>query len=806
LITTKRGKEGKVNVTLNVTSGIQQIYKLPEMLDVVSFLNESNKVSKEDFLYNNKIAPYGANKWEDFAANYKPYYDQNAIDKFRNGAPSTNWLNNVTRQGAIQNYNLSVNGGTSSTRYFVSFEYYDQKGVIKKDNYKKYTGRINIDQNFGSKVTTGITMNINQIKNDNVALGSGAYEFSGVIRSALQFNPTLPIRDSNGRYSVDPRLPYMPNPISILDVNSKTRTERIISTAFLSYEFIKGLTIKGTIGVDRNQGQAYSYLPTTTLYGAMAQGSASRSQTEKTDYLANVMCNYNKTFAKKHVMGITTGTEYQKYNWEGFGASTSIFPYDGMIWNNLALGAQARPGVSSYGGSSETQSFIGRWNYAYDERYFFTANFRRDGSSNFAPNYKWGTFIGFSMGWNIANESFMASTRDFLDQLKFRAGYGQTGNDNIGTAFSDFYRTGANTLWGNSIITGIFLGGLGNPDLKWETQTDINVGLDFGILHNRITGSIDVFNRTISDILGNKPLMSYNEVGSITYNFDAEKETSGIEASLSSTNVKKDKFEWTTDATFTYYRDRWKKRDPNWKPDIHQDYKAFFNELWFIKSDGLIQPGETVSYTTNPIPGTIKLKDIDGYLLDNDGKRVLDDSGRPQRLGKPDGKIDNADLVRIGINIPYTIGLDNTFKYKNFDLNVYAYGIFNQWKINNTLIEYGQESYRLAHGTNMMTKILERWNSDNMTGTFSSSLQGMYGMGNGDFFLEKAWFIRIRNISAGYRLPANIINGIQNLRVYGDIQNAFLFTPYTGTDPESDNYTAAYPNQRSFSLGIQLTF
>lgn len=260
----------------------------------------------------------------------------------------------------------------------------------------------------------------------------------------------------------------------------------------------------------------------------------------------------------------------------------------------------------------------------------------------------------------------MNSSSHWLNQLKLRVGYGQTGNDNIGTAFSDYYSPGANTMWGNSIISGVRLAGLGNPDLKWEKQEDINAGLDFSLFNHRISGSLEYFNRTISRILGTKNLLSSNPVSTIAYNLDAKKQTYGTELTLNTKNIVSDKFNWNSDITFTYYRDRWLQRDPSYVLGINQSPKQYFGELWYYETDGLVEVGSTDPL--NLIPGTVKIVDRDGYLLDDDGNRVLDNEGKPQRSGKPDGKIDDADKVKVGVNTPFTIGFNNTFNYGNFDL------------------------------------------------------------------------------------------------------------------------------------------
>lgn len=622
--------------------------------------------------------------------------------------------------------------------------------------------------------------------------------------SALTFDPTLPVFDENGKYHKNTRQANIPNPVSYLEISNKTVMERFFYTTFINYRILPELSAKAQFGIDRNQSENYYYISKEHILGASFNGNAQRAENMNTNYQFQFLINYIKTFGENHNLSSTLGSEYMKYKYEGMDISASNFPYDGALWNNLGLGAN-RPLVGSWGGSSEVLSHFLRLSYDYDFKYFITTNLRIDGSSNFSPENQYGFFPGISVGWDLARESFMESSSAWLNQLKLRAGFGITGNDNIGTAFTDWYSPGYNTMWGgNTIISGVLLAGLGNPSLTWEQQKDLNFGIDFNIKDDRISGSIDLFDREISRILGSKNLVSWSPVSSINYNLDAKKQSYGAEFTLNTKNIQSKDLNWNSTLTFTYYRDRWLKRDPSYILAINEKPKQYFGELWYHKSDGLVPVGSTDPI--NNIPGTIKIIDSNGYLINDKGERVVDDNGKPQYSGKPDGKIDAADLQLIGINIPYTIGLGNTLKYKQFDLSVFAYGKFNQWKTNNTKTGMGGED---VHGlivtvaANLEKHVLNRWNHDNLNGTEASSIQRQAIGGSGDFYLENASFIRIRDITLGYTIPNR---KLRRLRIYCNIMNPFLITPYSGMDPETDSYMASYPNQRTFNLGVNLSF
>ncbi len=800
LITTKRTKTEGLSVDIVSNTGVSQVYGLPDMLDATQFMIEKNRADKEKFMYENQITPYGNNAWTNYP-NYTPTFSQSDFDQWKDDK-GTDWQKKVMRTGFLQNYGVTIKGGSKNTKYYTSLGYYDQEGVIRSNNYKKITGQVNIDQKIGNKVDVGFTMNLNRTYIDNIPLQEGYAEASDIIRSTLYFPPVIKVKDENGNYNLNPFAPYLSNPVSLLDIISKTKNDRLIANVSISYKVLPSLTLKSRLGTDVMLSQGYGYLPISTIMGSRVNGRADERLDDKNDYQFQLFADYSKVFNKHRIM-LTAGTEYLSRQKHGFRATNTDFISESFLWYNLAMGA-GYPSVGSYGSKSETIGYVGRLNYAYKERYFATLNLRVDGSSNFARNHQWGYFPGISMGWDIAQENFFIANFRNIDQFKLRLGYGQTGNDNIGTAFANYFVPGDKTMYGNIANSSVTLGSLGNPDLKWETQTDLNIGVDYSFLKGRFYGSLEYFNRVISDILGWKSLSSASEVTGISANLDSEKQTYGYEFALNSSIFRSKNFKWNSNLTYTYYRDRWLKRDSSWTPDINNVEKQYFGELWFHLTDGLVQPGEEVPYTSKAIPGTVKLKDIDGYLKDENGAIVLDENKIPQRTGEPDGRINNADLVKIGVNTPFTIGFANQVSYKHFDLSLNIYGMFNRWKINSTR-QLLADSYWMKDGLNQSTEIINRWNSDNLDGDLPSSLQGLNSFGVGDYYLEKAWFIRIQDINLAYNVP---VKGetMKKLRVFVALENAFILTPYKGMDPETDSREASYPNQRKFQVGLNLKF
>lgn len=812
LITTKKGSSGKAQVNYKTSFSVQKLYGFPQMLNSVDFMTEANEVIKEAWMRENAVYPYGHRSYAQAVASagkngitsmWVPRYNE---EDFKNPV-NTNWVDAITRTGFTQEHNLSVQGGSEKTKYMASLNYYDQKGAIKGNDINRFSFRINLDQEFNKYLNGGVSTSISQNKYNNIPLSGAGSEKAGVIRAAQQFNPTLSIKDEEGNYTLDPMQAFSPNPVSLLDIDDESCVERIMLLGYLNLKPIKDLSLRLQVGVDRNQGKRDTYMPTTVLFGAREGGYATKSVSNKTDYNLNFIINWKKQFGHS-LIDIMAGYDYEKFTWDGFDAMNSKFPYDSAKWNNLAAGSREKPGVGSFGGNSNMASYIMRLNYTFMDRYLLTANFRADGSSNFAQNNKWGIFGGVSLGWKIHEEVFMRNTKEWLSELKLRIGWGQTGNDGL-TGVNTYYSTGWNYIFGNNYTNGIGLYSLGNPDLKWETQTDINIGLDFGLLNQRITGTLEYFNRRVTDILGKRDLASYMPVNQIAANLTSEKETYGFEFSLKSHNISKPNFSWVTNTTFTYYRDRWKKRDINWKPDILDNTNAYFNELWFYRTDGLVQIDD-FEYIAKygAIPGTVKVLDLNGYKRDEKGNIVVDENGKPMYSGEPDGIIDNADKVNLGVNQPFTIGFNNLFSYKNLDFGIYFYGMFNRWKINDIRMSYQTTSeYGLPNGTNAECGIKDRWSYDNMNSNIPSIFQSKskYPVGDTDFYLEKAWFIRCSNITLGYTFDKSKIKILNSLRVFFDAQNLFTITPYSGLDPETD-MIGGYPNQRTFALGVDINF
>lgn len=779
IITTKRGKANKPKVSYSSNFSLQQVSKQYMPLDAKEYMIQRNRYTYEDYLKKNGLEVYAS--YLPAKPDPKPFVPSFSQEQIAQ-AQTTNWFDEVSRNGRLQSHNISLSGGTEKTQYLISLNVLDQAGIVKNNNLKKFTGKVNLDQVISDYVKTGISLNASRNILDNSALGEGQFENAGILSAAAMFNPSIPVYDKDGKYSENPDFSQLPNPVSLLEIKDRSTKDRFLASGYVEVKPLKDLILKANIGMDRQYEKRKVYLPKTTMYGASANGQASIQQQDKNDYLMELTATYIKSFGDHSLTGLL-GYSYQQFNYEWMYAGNQDFLIDSFLYNNLGAGNYAKPSVGSSASKSSLGSYFGRLNYSYLGKYLVTATLRADGASNFDPAHRWGYFPSLSLGWRFSDEEFMKNYSRVLSNGKLRASYGQTGNSNVGNRVLDFFQTGYNNVFGNTAHTGVVASQLGNPNLTWETTSEFNIGLELGFFRNRISATIEYYNRTISDLLvTGKSLPSYNEISTIAANIGAT-QSRGLELTLNTVNLQSADWDWTTDYTFSFYRDRWKERDPNWKPSVYQKPTDYIRSIYTYVSDGLLQPNEKApEHQPTLLPGQVKLKDLNG-----------------------DKKIDDNDVILRGHWDPgFTFGLNNTLRYKRLDLNVYLYGTANQYKGASYYDEWAMMGYGLVQGRNSSKGYKETWTHDNPNAKYPNIL-GPGDRGVGDYFIRKISFLRCRNITLGYTFdrPFSLLNRV---RLYADLNNPFVLTNWNGLDPETDTHQYSYPNSRSFSLGVDLTF
>lgn len=810
LITTKRGLEGKPVVQYSTSFAVQKYNDAFDVLPLNEWMQVRNEAAWEQWNFSNNVFPWGTRTLEEARANpvggdFYKLYTQNAINNVGRG---TDWLGLVTRNGSIQQHNISVAGGNKATKFLLSANYYNHNGVIKNSGFERFTVRGNVDQEINKFMKLGFNFSASRINNNNSSLGSDQWENSGIIRAAIQQGPHIRAIDEEGNYPLNPQLSLQPNPYSLLTITDKGRVERTMVNSFLDITPVKGLVIKLKAGLDRGLTNRSTYLPKTTLHGALENGKASISEIDKNDYLIEGTVNYSKIFGNGHSFNVLAGVSEEKFIDRYNSSGNTGFISDAFLWNNLNSGSGTKT-VSSSGQDNLIASYFGRLNYIFNDRYLVTFTIRTDGSSVFARNNKWATFPSVAVGWNLAEESFFAKMKSVVSQLKVRISYGQTGNASIGSNAFAAYSAYPAWLSGDEVKNiGVSLSRLENPDLKWETTTEANFGIDYSMFNDRVSGSLELYRRVISDLLAWKPINSYQEINGVMANV-GETQSLGFELTLVTHNIQKDHFQWKTMFSISKFKDNWRKRADDWKPTVYENVDDPIRAIYSRESDGIMQIGEVIPSQPELKPGSIKIKDIDGYTRDEDGNPAVDENGRFLRMGKPDGIIDDADTRLIGTSDPSLIGgFTNIFTYKNFTLNFDFNGMFGRKLADPNYTAYGVSAEGIyTYGYNALRTVKDRWTPENPSTTHPSSYYGWSPYGGGDFFLQKAWFIRLQNISLGYTLPQPWFGGIfQEARIYVDAQNLFFISPYTGVDPETDSYTAAYPNVRTFTMGLSIKF
>jgi TonB-dependent starch-binding outer membrane protein SusC len=806
LITTKKGKEGKMKVEYRGSYTIQTPKKYYDLLNAREFREQHNRLTYETWLYNNDAAPYGEVDPATLTPAFAYPFTQEEIDAAGTG---TDWLDVVMRNGNIHEHNLSISGGTETTKIYTSLNYYNNKAILENSDFKRYSGRINLDQKFGKRVSTQLNLTFSQINSNNAATGSnsGGVEKYNMLQAAYSFAPDREIYDSNGNftYSYDGQLT---NPAAFLIIDDKIRSNRFMANPKVEVDLFEGLKLIGTGGIDRQSANRYYYLPVDAQRSNVSNGMAQLGYNRIDNYSAESYLNYTREFSNSNLNVIAGAGYYQTLN-DGFSLVGRGFFTDAFGYNNVSIASERMQNeITSYRSERTKISQFVRINYSFRDRYIITAIARRDGSSIFAENKKYGVFPGISAAWRISEEDFLSGA-GFLSELKIRAGYGAAGNESVLVNNSERrYQPGWNYSIGSNVYTGVILAQEENPNLTWETDVTLNLGIDYGFLNNRITGSVDLFNKSARDLLDFQKLPSNNAIVMVAANIGSTRSV-GFEAMIHSNNLVGTGFTWSTDFTLGSYKSTWLERNPEVELPEYVGEHDPIHAVYGWETNGIIQSEEDrPDYMPDAFPGNII------YVDQNE-----------------DGLLNTDDVVLIGNTDPkWSVGFGNTFGYKGFDLNIYFYGFigrsalygYNPGGVSSTT---GSTQYSISVDPpgNVLSTIQNVWTSDNTDGIFPGVAPDMYSGDNptinthlpsgnqfynvdNDFYLRDASFLRLKNITLGYTLPVhNIFNTIQSFRVFVDFQNILVLSGYEGFDPEFTDLNP-YPQAFSSTFGVNLTF
>ncbi|UZR96266.1 SusC/RagA family TonB-linked outer membrane protein [Chondrinema litorale] len=772
LITTKKGSNDKLTVSYNTYFGTQSVAKQIDVMDAEQYMNFINDISADRG--NSEV------------------FSTSDISTIGSG---TTWQDEIYRSAPISDNNVSLSGGVGNSKIYASIDYFNQKGILKNTGIKKYIGRLNLDSKLGENTNIGFNINTSHIADQNGIDGVNTNESAGPIYTSLLYDPTEPIFNADGSYAVSENL-TINNPMSLIDgVKSKSQTDRTLANFYVSYKIIDGLIAKLNLGSDISNVKRDVFVSTLTNRGEALGGYADVTSSRRSSILGEYTMNYSKEINENHRFDVLGGVTYQKFYFSVFNANINGFPTDDIETNNLSLGDTNTDNLYSNKEDNTLFSYLGRINYTLFDKFLLTGSIRADGSSRFGDNNKYGYFPSFAFGYKMSEEAFVP---DFFEELKFRASWGQTGNQEISNYASQLtFGTGSFVVFDGQIQGSTNPLRIANPDLKWETTTQFNVGLDASMLSGRINVTLDYFSKSTTDLLFNLALPQSSGYSSILTNV-GEVSNKGVEILINSTNISTKDFSWNTSLNFTSIK--------NEVVDLGRIDQITTGYLQVVGGNSaIIKEGSPLaSYYGYEITGIQQEGDeIPGY------PKFKDQNG--------DDQITTADQTIVGDPFPdFTYGINNQFEYKNWGLSFFFQGMEGGDLFN---VMAAESMYPANDRRNRMTMMMDRWTPTNTDAAWPSATNpnsypaGSAGKVNSLTIMDASYF-RLKNVQISYNVPTQNISFLSTLRLYATGQNLFTITDYPGYDPEANAFGrnnvkvdyASYPLARTFMVGLNATF
>ncbi|MEC5142905.1 TonB-dependent receptor [Chitinophaga sp. 212800010-3] len=784
MITTKRGRSGKPSIQYDGYYGTQRIVKEYDKMTGLENMQVTNAKANEKGLPN--------------------YYSDADLNSGRNN----DWFKLATRPGIVQSHNISVAGGAGNDRVALSANYFDQEGALKNTDYKRYSIRLNYDKQFTERFKTGASVYASHAYT-NFKTYDGNIVPSNVMYGILTASPAIPAYNADGSYA---RFKGRDNPLAWLLAPTNDRFENKMNiNVYGDFEIFQGLNFRVNGGTEYFTTKEGTYLPRDLVDGEKVGGKASVNDLANSRSLAEAYFTYKKIFNTVHSLNVVAGVSYQYDRNDRHYSQVQRFSTDAFLYNALDAGTERLASVSSSIVTKMTSAY-GRVNYGFKDKYLATFTIRRDGSSRFGPNRRFGYFPSGSVAWRLGDEEFIKNLNVFSN-LKIRGGYGITGNDRIPdyTYLATFGPTNVSLTDGSGSTGGTVATRLPNPNLQWESTAQLDLGVDMGFAHNRINVTLDYYRKKTNKLIFDVPIGDWNGFSSQIVN-TGELENKGLELAINTENIRDGQFTWNTTLNIAYNKQ--KVLDLGGRPYIitqtanlyggrgmdftrlepGQELSAFYGYVY----DGVIKTGE--AHPAQPLskPGDPKFKDISG----------------PD--GKPDGIINANDRTYLGhANPHYIYGISNDFSYKNFDLTIFLQGALD---------------YSLYNGTRLVLEsgpgkdALHRWTTTNENTDIPRDGYAIaYGSLMNSRFVENASYLRCKMVMLGYNIPVakTFLKAIRGIKVYGSVQNLFTITKYTGSDPEVNSnlnssgsnanlssgldYTA-FPAYRTFTAGLKVNF
>lgn len=770
-----RGTNGVILITTRQVRG-----ETPPTIDVNTYVSTQRIAKTLDFM--------NASQYRQLVAQGIPGATDYGTD--------VNWLDQVLQRPASEVYNISLKGGNRNTTYIASLEYRNLNGIMRKSNNKVFFPRLSVNHSmFDGKIK--INANVSGYQQQYFAGNNGTSYRGDVYRNAYTYNPTDSIKKSNGVWTERPEKTDYANPVALLEETDGLNQNSDVRTyGTVTYLPVKDINIKMLASHDV-YNSVRGYYETKKHYSTIhdsRNGFASRGTTRSQEDLLELTAQYNKTF-KSHQITALGGYSWRKNNYQDYWMQNWDFPTDEFSYNNMGAGLALKRGQApenTYQNESKLLGYFFRLNYNFKDKYLLMASIRHEGSSKFGANYKYGNFPAVSIGWNLKREAFLENAAA-LSTLKLRAGYGITGTE-PSDPYISLSRLNFNTY---TLINGQWIQAVNpssnpNPNLRWEKKEELNLGLDYAFINNRISGSIDLYKRTTKDLLFDYPVPTppylYN---SITANA-ASMENKGIEVQLNIVPVRTKNFEWSSSVNYSTN----KNRIVSLSDKSFQLASGYFNAG--ETGEPIQQPLSRVQIG-QPIGNFYGFKSVD---IDENGHWIIEGKdGKPKPISQQ--QADDRQIIGNGLPKHYA-NWNNTITYKNFDLNVTMRGAFG-FQILNTSRMYYSAPVMLTRG-NVLTTAFDKVYGKRPLAP-DQELQYV------SYFVEKGDYWKIDNLTLGYNLTVRN-KYIKRVRLYTSASNLYTMTSYTGVDPEVSisgltpgvDYRNRYPSTRTFTLGTFLTF
>ena len=784
LVTTKKAKEGKTSLSYDATFGVRKASNVIEPLNA----EEQLEMRKLSYANAGLTLPTG---W-DLTKN--PWV----------GTTRTNWMDEILQDALTQEYNLSVSGGNEKSNYAFSGNYTDQSGIIKNSGYERFAVRANIGSHVKPWLNTGL--NINFTRSLTKFAKSNSYDYS-IIRSAMLYLPTLYVGDkteddSYAWLSANPRT-------YVNTAKDELKSINVFTSAFAEITILDCLKFRQNLGISYSVNDRASYYNRETGEGKASNGRAGKSDNFWQNLTAESLVTFDKTFNKLHHLNVVAGFTYEKSDWGGKTMNASNFPTDITQDFDMSQALNIET-PASYRGQAVLVSLLGRANYTLKDRYIFTASFRRDGSSRFAPGNKFANFASGAVAWTISEEEFIKNLNIFSN-LKLRFSYGQTGNQAISS-----YQTIASLAPSNYPLDGTLSSGFAgqtykgplNDKLKWETTDQYNVGLDMGFWNNRISLSANYYYKKTNDLLQNVSIPNSTGYTTMWTNFGHVK-NKGLE--LTGKIIALDKKDWTLDFDGNISFNK------NEIGGLTADQYA--NQLWYSAKEVFLQRnglpiGTLFGYIEDGFYDNIaevRADPIYAKASDDEARRMI---GEIKYLDKNnDGKITSEDRAIIGDTNPdFIYGLNANLRWKNLTLGLFFQGTHGNDIFNGNLTNIGMSS--IANIT--QDAYDSRWTPENAANAKWPRVTTAMtrDMKLSDRYVEDGSYFRLKTINLNYNF-GSVIKGISNLSVFGTVTNVFTITGYSWFDPDVNAFGSdasrrgvdifSYPSSRTYSIGFKLT-